>query len=320
MRREEPIETADSTFPEFARALPPQILNAWDTPLRALWNTDSDAAAHAAAALYASTTADDEEPTLRDSEAPQWFLQKLQKQTPQLPAVREDRYRAVVIAVWGLLRRVREMPAHPFIEDSLAAALRPVGRLQAGMLTPEICAALYDYHRGIWTPHLTRTQRLKIQSALAAALASLPPNEMEVFWDNLHSRNALMRGAMRLGLEWLTSDHAVPHLLCGLDRSTDSETRFAIVENLARIGDPRALPRLYALRRTSALTDWPLARRISATIGVIEHLNRGPSQRSLLRPAEAPPPDPATLLRPTTETDSAPSTLLRSADLAPPSG
>jgi hypothetical protein len=138
-----------------------------------------------------------------------------------------------------------------------------------------------------------------------------------IFWDNLHSDNTFMRGAMRLGLEWLTSDHAVPHLLAGLDRSTDTANRFAIVDNLARIGDPRALPRLYALRRTAALTFWPLARRISATIGVIEHLNRRPSQRSLLRPAQAPSPDPAILLRPTTEADGSPATLLRPVEPPP---
>ena len=142
---------------------------------------------------------------------------------------------------------------------------------------------------------------------------------MEVFWDNLHSSNVLMRGAMCLGLEWLTSDHAVPHLLSGLDRSTDSETRFAIVDNLARIGDPRALPRLYTLRRQSALTDWPLARRVSAAIDVIERLNRGQAQRSLLRPAQAPSPDPSTLLRSTTETDPSPDSLLHPTDPPPSS-
>jgi hypothetical protein len=307
---------AKSTFPEFSRPVPLRIVDRWDSTFSELWSADSTIAARAAAALYAPETSDGE-PANRQPESILWFLQALKARTPALPSTPDERSRMVVIAVWGLLHRVRETPAQPFIEDSLAVALRPIGRIQAGALTPEICATLYDYHRGVWTPHLTRPQRQKIQWALAAALASLPPDEMEVFWDNLHSENALMRGAMCLGLEWLTSDHAVPHLLAGLDRSTDSEIRFAIVDNLARIGDPRALLRLYTLRRLSALTDWPLARRISAAIEVIEHLNRGQSPRSLLRPAQAPAPDPSTLLRPTTETDSAPATLLRPVD--PPS-
>ena len=273
-------------------------------------------AAQAATALYPPIPTDNVT-TAREAEAILGFLQQLTAYSPHMPATEEARYQAVVVAVWHLLHRVRETPAPPSIEDSLAVALRPIGRLRTGALTPEICATLYDYHRGVWTPHLTRPQRQKIQWDLATVLASLPPDEMEVFWDNLHSSNALMRGAMCLGLEWLTSDHAVPHLLCGLDRSTDSETRFAIVDNLARIGDPRALPRLYTLRRISALTDWPLARRISATIGVIEHLNRGQTQRSLLRPAQAPPPDSTTLLRSSTSTDMETATLLHPID--PPS-
>lgn len=307
-----------STFPVFRHPAPTQVLAAWDSSLVKLWSADHAIAAQAATALYAAEPPD-REPTARDLEAIQWFLQQLHAQDPHLPTTDEGRYQAVVVAVWRLLHRVRETPAQLFVEDSLAVALRPVGRLQAGALTPEICAILYDYHRGVGTPHLTRPQRRQIQSLLAAALASLPPEEMEVFWDNLHSSNALMRGAMCLGLEWLTSDHAVPHLLCGLDRSADSETRFAIVDNLARIGDPRALPRLYTLRRTSALTDWPLSRRISAAISVIEHLNRGQSQRSLLRPAQAPPADPTTLLRPATESDFETATLLRPPDPPPPS-
>jgi hypothetical protein len=308
-----------STFPEFSRPVPPPLLQTWDAHLRDLWDADRAVAGRAAASLYAPETAD-RDSNARDVETIARFQEQLLHRTPHLPTTPEERYRAVVIAVWSLLHEVRQRPVQDtFLEDSLAVALRPVGRLRAGMLTPEICATLYDFHRGIWTPHLTRPQRLKIQVAIAGALAALPPDAMEVFWENLHSRNELMRGAMRLGLEWLTSDHAVPHLLGGLDRSTDSDTRFAIVDNLARIGDPRALPRLYALRRTAALTDWPLSRRISAAIGVIEHLNRGQGPRSLLRPAPAPPSDPAVLLRPTTEADLAPGTLLRSAD-PPPEG
>lgn len=316
--RIEPEPAANSTFPENDRPIPARIVAAWDAALRELWSPNDTAAACAAASLYASEM-DVVEPEVRESEAVHWFRQRLKERTPQMPLTPEARYRAVLAAIGGRVRLVRESPAQPFIEDSLAIALRPVGRLAAGGLTAEICAALYDYHRGVWTPHLTRTQRLKIQSALAMALASLPPDEMEIFWDNLHSRNVLMRGAMRLGLEWLTSDHAVPHLLYGLDRSTDGDTRFAIVDNLARIGDPRALPILYALRRTAALTDWPLARRTSAAISVIEHLNRGQTQRSLLRPADAPQQDPRSLLRSTSEADPAPATLLRPVNPSSPS-
>lgn len=301
------------TFPQFSHSASPQILAAWDATLQSLWAAETEAS-RAAAHLYASETPGSEL-TARESETILLFRRELEAHAPQLPLTSEGRYQAVAVALWYPLHQVRENPSLPFIEDALAVALRPVRALQVSALTAEICMAVYDYHRGVWTPHLTRPQRQKIQTVLAAALSALPPDEIEVFWENLHSENALMRGAMRLGLDWLTSDHAVPHLLCGLERSADSDTRFAIVDNLARIGDPAALPRLYTLRRSAALTDWPLARRVSATIGVIEHLNRGrKSLRSLLRPAQAPAPDPSGLLRPTTESDPSPTTLLHPSD------
>ena len=317
MRIESSLE-AEANFPKFS-PVQPRVVAAWDAFLRELWNSDGSAD-RAAAALYASEKAL-VAGEAHDSETYRGFLDQLREYAPVSPATPEERYRAVVETVRYLLRQVRARPAQPFLDDSLAAALRPIGRLHAGTLTSEVCAALYDYHRGAWTPYLTRAQRQKVQQALATALASLPPDEMEFFWENLHNGNALMRGALRLGLEWLTSDHAVPHLLCGLDRTEDSDTRCALVDNLARIGDPRALPYLYALRLTMAVSDWPLARRISTAIGVIEHLNRGRTQRSLLRPADAPPLDPAVMLRPASGADTAPATLLRSSEpIAPARG
>lgn len=304
---------SDATFPVFRRPIPPQILAVWDGCLRELWRSETSAGS-VTTALFKSETARD---GLNECEADaaMQFERQLMERVPRMPSTSGERYQAVVIAVWELLRGVRAKKSQPFLDESLAVALRPAGRLRAGMLTPEICATLYDYHRGAWTAHLTRVQRRKIETALAAVLASVPSEDMDVFWENLHSGSALMRGAMRLGLEWLSSDHAVSHLLCGLDLSTDSDTRVAIVDHLARIGDSRALPRLYALRRSSARTDWPLARRISAAISVIEYLDQGQSQRSLLRPAQF-LPNNATLLRPTVEGDPESSTLLRPVDPA----
>ncbi len=282
----------------------------WEVRLQSLWSADGEAAKRASEALYVQDAVY-ERADERESECVERFQQALKEATPLLPHTAEGRYQAAVDAAGRVLRSVREHPTRPFVEDTLAIALRPVRRLQAGALTPDVCATLYDYHRGVWTPHLTRPQLLKIHVALATTLAALPPDDMEAFWENLTGPHALMREAMQIGLEFLTSEHAVPHLLHGLERSTDSDTSIAIVHNLARIGNPAALPQLYLLRRVAALKDWPLARRISTTIKVLEHLNRGQAHRVLLRPASHPTDAPETLLRPTAETPSDPATLLR---------
>ena len=142
--RLEPDAAAETSFPEFRHPASSGVLTAWDAAFLSLWSTDPEIAIRSATTLYAPE-APEGEPNTREAEAIPFFLQQLHQRTPVLPAIPDERYRAVVVAVWHLLHRVRRTPARPFIEDSLAVALRPVGRLQAGALTAEICATLYDY-------------------------------------------------------------------------------------------------------------------------------------------------------------------------------
>ncbi len=284
------------------------------------WNPRLETVRQAASDLYAPDAAG-EEAGEREAEAAEMFLADLRIHSPEIPLSADRRLLALSIAAQSVLRAVRISPARPFIEDSIAIALRPVRRLRAGSLTVEVCALLYDCHRGVWAPHLTRSQQVKIHAALSLALAALPPDGMEAFWDGLHGTDALMREAMQLGLEFLTAQHAYLHLLHGLEHSNNSGIRIGIVNSMAQIGDPVALPQLYSLRRTAALKDWPLARRITAAIKVIEHLNRDREHRLLLRPASQPADSSRSLLRPASdETFSDPVTLLRatSASLPPP--
>lgn len=275
---------------------PPDVLQHWDGLLQTLWSASHGTGLKVATGLYAPDIreAADALPNTAERLA-QGFWRTLSMWKPRPPETPEGRYEAVIAVVWRVLWMVRKAPPQrPFVEEVLAAALRPVRRLRAGLLTPEVCALLYDYYRGVWAAHLTRPQLQMIRNALAGTLAALPPDEMDTFWEKLQSPKEMVREAMRLGLEDLRDAHAVPHLLRGLEQSQDTAVRHSIVDCLEQIADPRAIAALTRLRRETALPDWMLARRISRAIRVIEQQNRGRQHRLLLRPAE----DAPDLLRP----------------------
>jgi hypothetical protein len=271
--------------------------NAGERLLQDLWGQSLSAALEAAHIFYAPETGEIRLPQVEE-ELTATFWRLLTSHCPQRPTSDAETYQAILRVVWKVLRSIRETPTAPFVEDMLSVALRPVRKLQAGVLTPEVCAALYDFDRGVWTPHLTKPQMWTIQLALAETIAALPPDEMEAFWENLQSPNPGMRQAMQLGLTFLRSAHAVPHLLRGLEAITDHDTRAAIVDCLEEIADPRALEVLHRLRRETAQSDWTLSRHLARAIRVIERQNRGNQHRTLLRPTEPPANPEETLLRP----------------------
>src|SRR5579862_6065603 len=227
---------------------PQAVVSRLDKRLTSLWSPALSAALEFASALYAP---DGDEALARagvEEQDTALFWQMLMGYYPRQPETFAERYRAVVTAVWRFLRVVRETPTEPFVEEHLAVALRPVRRLGLSILTAEVCAALYDYHRGVWTPNLTRPQRYVIEQALTRTVAALPPQAMPAFWENLQSHDPMLRGAMLLGLKYLSSTHAVPHLLHGLEAIHDHTTRAAIVDCLEQIGEPQAIPALLRLR------------------------------------------------------------------------
>jgi hypothetical protein len=271
--------------------------NAGERLLQDLWGSSLSVGLQAARLFYAPDAGELPLPDVEE-ELTTTFWRLLTSHCPQRPESDAEAYQAILRVVGKILHSVREAPTAPFVEDLLSVALRPVRKLQAGVLTPEICAALYDFDRGLWTPHLTKPQLFTIEMALAETIAALPPDEMEDFWENLQSPKPGLRQAMRLGLTFLRSAHAVPHLLRGLQALTDHETRAAIVDCLEEISDPRALEVLHRLRRETAQSDWTLSRHLARAIRVIERQNRGNQHRTLLRPTQPPANPEETLLRP----------------------
>jgi len=290
----EPEETRPVPAP------PQEVQLRWDERLITLWNARLSVAIQAAGELYAVDSEDllPLEDVADDLSTQFWRL--LSSQQTSLPPSAPARYYAVVRAVWQVLQEVRQGLATPELPAKLAVALRPVRKLRPGILTAEVCAALYYYHRGVWTPYLTKPELWIIRTALAKTIAALPPDEMDAFWENLQSSDTLIRDAMRLGLTFLRSAHAVPHLLRGLERIPDNATRAAIVDCLEEIADPRALAPLIRLRQETAQYDWPLSRQIARAIRIIEQQNRDNGHRTLLRPSATPADDEEALLRPVT--------------------
>lgn len=284
----------------------PEVAARWDHTFGDLWDTSLSRALQAAGELYQRDGADVVLDTEVAETLPLIFWRTLTSQQPHMPETVETRYVAILRAVWLVLRAVRNAPANPSMVPNLVVALRPVRWLRAGALTPEICAALYDYNRGVWWPYLSMPQMWEIRTALARTIAALPPDEMDAFWENLCSPDTARRHAMLEGLKFLRSAHAVPHLLRGLERSGDHAIRSAIVDCLEEIADPRAIATLARLRQETAHGDWTLSRHIARAIRVIEQQNRGRSHRTLLRPAQTPPEEAASLLRPAADSSDAP--------------
>lgn len=299
-----PSEPADAVRESRSPAAPPEVLAEWDARLQRLWDSSLETALEAAGQLYAP---DVYLPEAGEEDALPWLTELLTTtfwrtlmDMHGLPDSPLARYESAVAAVEYVLHMMRHFPPNtPFVEERLAVALRPVRRLRAGMMTAEVCATLYDYHRGIWKPHLTKPQLWIIRTALAQTIAALPPDAMDVFWEQLQSPVPMVRQAMLLGLEDLRDAHAVPHLLRGLEQSHDHDTRHAIVDCLEQIGDPRAIAGLTHLRRDTAYSDWTLSRHIQRAIRVIELHNRGRHHRQLLRASEMPPENDRMLVHPT---------------------
>lgn len=284
-----------------------------DVRLTQLWSPKLSEALELATRLYAPLGDEGTAQSAIQEEAPVRFWRLLTRLSPNCPDTFLARFATLVHAVELILRVVRQNPDDSFADEWLAMALRPIRRLSLGMLSGEVCEALYDYRRGVWSPYLSPPQLLTIEKVLALTVAALPPDEMTVFWQGLKSEDGMRRSAMLLGLRYLRSAHSVPHLLHGLEHLADHAARAAIVDCLEQIGEASALDTMARLRRETAETDWTLSRHIARAIRVIEQQNQGRLHQTLLRPASA-PREAERLLRPASLGEPDIDALLRAAE------
>ena len=277
----------------------------------ALWASDPGEAADAVGRLYAPLAGEPADPAEAAAEFAREFSLRLKRDCPQIPLETDTQRHALVTLAGSILRRERTVTPPQFRHLRYLAALRPVRRLSAGELTPEICAGLYDYHRGVWEGRLSRYELYCVRVGLAQTLADFPPDGIGLFWKTLREGDPMHRHAMLHGFAFFRSAHAVPHLLEGFRTSPEHNVRAAIVNCLEQIGVPTALPTLRELKRETAYTDWTLSRHIARAIRVIEMHSKDHAHHQLLRATNAPPSDNRGLLRPASELDADRASLLR---------
>ncbi len=282
-----------------------------------LWSGDAALVTDTALRLFAPLPGEPANPAEASRIFAQEFSTRLKQDFPHLPGDERAIRRVLIMLVGTMLKRERTVPSSQFRHLRYLAILRPVRRLHAGELTEEICAGLYDYHRGVWEGRLSRYELYCVRVGLAQTLSDLPPDDLGFFWKTLREGDTMHRHAMLHGFSFLRSSHSVPHLLEGFRRSPEHTIRAAIVDCLEQIGVPEALPMLIELKRETAYTDWTLSRHIARAIRVIEMHNRNHIQQQLLRPTSPPPQDDRGLLRPALDNEIEQKELLRS---YPPEG
>jgi hypothetical protein len=203
------------------------------------------------------------------------------------------------------------MPPAENAGEALEALLLSLPRLASGGWTTLFCEVLRFYSH--WDGALAKPQLWRIRLALAETLPALPPNDLAPFWALLQDETSDPRRAMQIGVEILASQHAVAHLVAGLEFCHKHNARAFIADQLEMVGEVSALPTLYRVYRECAKTDWTLARHIARVIHIIE--TRPSSEtRQLLRPSKTPPQAYHDLLRPVEPETS----LVRPADPPPP--
>ncbi len=276
------------------------------------WSKDPGVVMDTAARLFAPLAGEPADPKEAASLFAAELAGRIKRDLPLLPDTPEELRAGLISPLGAMLKRERTVLPGQFRHLRYLAMLRPVRRLSAGELTEEICAGLYDYHRGVWEGRLSRYELYCVRAGLAQTLADLPPDDLGFFWKTLREGDPMHRHAMLHGFAFFRSSHAVPHLLEGFARSPEHAIRAAIVDCLEQIGVPEALPTLIELKRETAYTDWTLSRHIARAIRVIEMHNRDHLHRQLLRPTSTPPEDRRGLLHPASETDVDAAEMLRS--------
>ncbi len=284
-----------------------------DALLFRLWDDDPGVARLAASTLYAPRDKNDQLRTETEAALIEEFLRRLYGLTPSQPIPATERIDAVSRAARTLIKTLQIDPRIPFLEERAAFVLRPIGKLTGWWQADVVCELLYDLYRGIWAPHLTKPQGWSLRDSIARALCTLRSEILTPLWNGLESDDALRRGAMLLGIEFLNEAHAIPSLLYGLGYSRNHVVRSRVVNYLEQIGDASSLPRLAQIRRETAYSDWTLSRQIARAMRVIERSSQDSAHRILLRPALAPTEAEYMLLRPAAESVDRPDMLLRPA-------
>ncbi len=175
---------------------------------------------------------------------------------------------------------------HPTVGDCLAKLLEQFPKSPSPACLPLLCDVLYWHHH--WDGFAEKPQLWTLRWAIEALLPRFAPEDLTEFWNRLQSANSIERTAMEQGLELLTSQHCLEHLLHGLETCTRHSVRTKIVNVLEKVGDSSVLPRLFQVYRHSAEHDWALGQQIERALRSILLRTDVDAARTLLRSSQEP--------------------------------
>lgn len=151
---------------------------------------------------------------------------------------------------------------------------------------PLLCSLLRQYKD--WEGIVEKPELWQIHLAFSKALPAFPPKSLHYFWKQLDKDKSPQHPSLEYGLEVLSAEHAIEHLIEGLATCKSHTSRLAIVEALEKVGNEYALPALAQLYRQAGHDDWTLARYVARAFRAILYRTSESDAMSLLRASNMP--------------------------------
>ncbi len=237
------------------------------------------------------------------------FLRELRRRHRGLPPIAPEQRVIVGRTLSAMLRDVVDRVQKGLIisSDISADICEAIGRL--GMYEAE--GELLLLFRNCGGSSLYSTSEVRV--AVKLALATLPPERLERFWEQLSHGPRGERHLLAEAIHYMTNPEAVPFLLQALRFQTgefQESVALPIVRTLGNIGDLRALPVLQEIAREEGHPLRPAARK---AIQRLMKEAQGLEEVTLVRASEPSASTPEALLRPVQDAlpDPRPQELLR---------
>lgn len=191
---------------------------------------------------------------------------------------------------------------YPSLERAIRERLAPIPDANAGErlafslsqfpipppaeFAPLVCDILYCYRQ--WDGVAQKPQQWTLRCAIEATLPRFAPEDLAELWNRLQLPQEPQYSAMEIGLELLAAQHALEHLLFGLEYCRQHAARAKIVNDIEKAGDSSVLPRLFRAYHQAAEQDWALGRRIERALRSILGRTDVEVARTLLRSSHEP--------------------------------
>ena len=173
-------------------------------------------------------------------------------------------------------------------------AVESVRRLQLSSAHEGLCSILWTLYQRNVARRLDHKDLEYLVQSIGYALSTLPPGEIEVYWNGLSYAEHARRRALIKVLPWLESPQSLPYILKALP-DQPVYVSLQIIASLGRLGDIRAMPALIALSENKSRQ---IRQGAQISVSHILKANRVGPAATLLRPAFDDNDGDKSLLRP----------------------